>query len=106
MSQAVNWQKKIFQFDPSYNISEVATAIKWCHIYDKVTQLNSKNKNENVVKYLESPHISTMKRKTAKEDVMDKLANPPLQQINESPETLLAMAEFQGAVLGTYLQKL
>ena len=26
------WQKKIFQFDPSYNISEVATAVKWSHI--------------------------------------------------------------------------
>ena len=71
-----------------------------------VTQLNSKNKKKDVVKCLVSPHIPTMKRNIAKEDVMDKLANPSLQQINESPEPLLAMAEFQGAVLGTYIQKL
>ena len=55
---------------------------------------------------LESPHIPTMKRKTAKVTMMDKLVNPPLQQINELAEPLLAMAEFQGVILGTYVWKL
>ena len=35
--EAVKWQKKLFQFDPSYVISEVAAivnAVKWGQIYD------------------------------------------------------------------------
>ena len=66
----------------------------------KVTQ--SKQLNE----YLECPHIPPMKKKSSKEQVLHKLANPPLDQINVAPDPLLAMAEIQGAVMGTYVNKL
>ena len=49
---------------------------------------------------------TTMKRKGSKEQVLYKLANPSLGQINTAPDPLLAMAEIQGAVMGTYVNQL
>ena len=54
---------------------------------------------------MSAPHIPPVRTMTAKECMMDTFANPPMEQINASPVPLLAMAEFQGAVIGTYVHK-
>ena len=55
---------------------------------------------------MSAPHNPPVRTKTAKECMMDTFANPPMEQNNASPVPLLAMVEFHGAVMGTYVHKL
>ena len=106
LSEAVKWHNKIFLKDPNYNVTEASIGMKWKRNYSKVQMLKSKHKTYDLVQHLEAAHIPPMRAKTAKEHLIDTLADPPLEQINSSDVPLLAMAEFQGAVMGKYIQKL
>ena len=63
-------------------------------------------KSKDLDEYLKCPHMPPMKRKSSKEQVLYKLAHPPVEQINAAPDPLLAMAEIQGTIMGTYVNKL
>ena len=105
-SEAVKWQSKIFHSDPSYSISEVNIVTKWNRNYDKITGLMAKHKLKYLNNHLSAPYIPPVRTMSAKECMMDTFAHPPMEQINASPVPLLAMAEFQGEVMGTYVHKL
>ena len=105
LSEAVKWHK-IFFSDPSYNVTETTIGMKWNRNYNKVKMLKAKHKTYDLEKHLGTLHIPPMRAKTAKEHLIDTLADPPLDQINSSKVPLLAMAEFQGAVIGKYVQQL
>ena len=104
-SEAVKWHHKLFPLDQSDNVTEKNISMKWSQNYKRIHHMKvSQNKHLN--EYLESPHIPPTKTESSKKHVLHKLANPPMQQITTAPNPLLAMAEIQGAVMGTYVNKL
>ena len=104
-SEAVKWHHKLFPLDQSDNVTEKNISMKWSRNYKRIHHMKvSQNKHLN--EYLESPHIPPTKRESSKKHALHKLANPPMQQITTAPNPLLAMAEIQGAVMGTYVNKL
>ena len=55
---------------------------------------------------MKAPYIPPLKQKSNKEKLMETLEHPPLYDINAAANAMLAMAKFQGTVIGTYVQKL
>ena len=105
-SEAMKWHDRIFHSDPSYSITEQTISTKWSCNYAKINNLKVKKKTKELTAYLGAPHIPPIKKKCAKEQLIENLENPPLEEINASENPLIAMAEFQGAVIGTYVNKL
>ena len=104
-SEALKWQQKLFPFDQNDNVTEKNINMKWSRNYKRIWHMKV-TQTKHLNEYLESLHIPPMKRKGSKEQVLYKLTNPPLEQINTAPDPMLAMAEIQGAVMGTYINKL
>ena len=103
--EAVKWHDRIFHSDPSYSIMEQTISTKWSRNYAKINNLKVKKKTKELTAYLGAPHIPPIKKKGAKEQLIENMENPPLEEINASENPLIAMAEFQGAVIGTYVNK-
>ena len=55
---------------------------------------------------MKAPHIPPLKQKSEKEKLIKTPEHPPLHDINVAADPMLAMAKFQGAVIGTYVQKI
>ena len=104
-SVAVKWHQKLFPSDQHDSVTETNINKKWSRNYKKIRHMKVTQSNQ-LNEYLECQHIPPMKKKSSKEQVLHKLANPPLDQINVAPDPLLAMAEIQGAVMGKYVNKL
>ena len=85
---------------------EQTISTKWSHNYAKINNLKVKKKAKELTAYLGDPHIPPIKKKGAKEQLIENMENPPLEEINASENPLTAMAEFQGTVIGTYVNKL
>ena len=97
---------RIFNSDPSYSITEQTISTIWSRNYAKINNLKVKKKTKELTAYLGAPHIPPIKKKDAKEQLIENLENPPLEEINASENPLIAIVEFQGAVIGTYVNKL
>ena len=82
------------------------TISKWSCNYAKINNLKVKKKTKELTAYLGAPHIPPIKRNGTKEQLIENMENPPLEEISASENPLIAMAEFQGAVIGTYVNKL
>ena len=72
----------------------------------QINNLKVKKKTKELTAYLGAPHIPPIKKKGAKEQLIENMENPLLEEISASENPLIAMAEFQGAVIGTYVNKL
>ena len=105
-SEAVKWHDRVFHSDSSYSIMEQTISTKWSRNYAKINNLKVKKKTKGLTAYLGAPHIPPIKKKGAKEQLIENMENPPLEEISASENPLIAMAEFQGAVIGTYVNKL
>ena len=104
-SEAMKWHDRIFHSDPSYSITKQTISTKWSWNYAKINNLRAKKKTKELTAYLGAPHIPPIKN-GVKEQLIENLENAPLEEINASENPLIAMAEFQGAVIGTYVNKL
>ena len=105
-SEAMKWHGRIFHSDPSYGITEQTISTKWSCNYAKINNLKAKKKIKELTAYLGAPHIPPIKKKGVKEQLIENLENPLLEEINASENPLIVMAEFQGAVIGTYVNNL
>ena len=104
-SEAVNWHNKLFPLNIDDSVTEKNINKKWSRNYKRIQHMKV-TQSRKLNEYLESPHVPPVKKRSSKEEVLHKLANPPLDQINVAPDPLLAMAQIQGAVMGKYVNKL
>ena len=94
----------IFPYDQSHSCTEAAVIKKWNRNYEKITTLKKTGRQKELLEHLNAPYNPPMNRRTAKEKLIDDMENPPEQQINTSAEPLVAMAEYQGMVMGKYVR--
>ena len=94
----------IFPSDQSHSCTEAAVIKKWNRIYEKITTLKKTGRQKELLEHLNAPYNPPMKRRTAKEKLIDNMENPPEKQITTSAELLVAMAEYQGMVMGKYVR--
>ena len=94
----------IFPSDQSHSCTEAAVIKKWNRNYEKITTLKKTGRQKELLEHLNAPYNPPMKRRTAKEKLIDDMENPPEQQINTSAEPLVVMAEYQGMVMGKYVR--
>ena len=105
-SDVLQWHERIFNFDPTYSVNENTIQTKWSHNYTKINNFKLKKKSKELTAFMKAPYIPPLKQKSDKEKLMETLEHPPLHDINAAADPMLAMAKFQGAVIGTYVQKI
>ena len=104
----LQWHERIFNFNPTYSVNENTIQTKWSHNYTIINnlKLKKKKKSKELPAFMKAPYIPPSKQKSDKEKLMDTLEHPPLYDINAAADPMLAMAKFQDAVIGTYVQKI
>ena len=105
-SDVLQWHERTFNFDPTYTVNENTIQTKLSCNNTKINNLKLKKKSKELTAFMKAPYILPLKQKSDKEKLMETLEHPPLHDINAAADPMLAMAKFQGAVIGTFVQKI
>ena len=87
----------------------------WKSLYDSITRQQhnvKKNRGDILVQQeilngiMQQQFRVPQVQASSRQNFIEALENPPLEKISSSRDPLLAMAEYQGAVMGKYVHKL
>ena len=111
---AMKWTNNFFPIQSKHSMKEFTHSCAWASIYNQVTKQKHKVKKvktnieveeQIIAGFLMQPFRILEVRKDSRDQLIDAMENPPLLKIVSDPQPLLAMAEYQGGVMGKYVKQ-
>ena len=110
----MKWTNNFFPIQSKHSMNEFTHSCAWASIYNQVTKQKHKVKKvktnieveeQIIAGFLMQPFRIPEVRKDSQDQLIGAMENPPLLKIVSDPQPLLAMAEYQGGVMGKYVKQ-
>ena len=100
-SKPLEWSEQFLHMTDDYSKVENTHYCVWRNLYSQTVSLTGLKRRK-----FEQALFQIPKRKVnPQEEIALALENPPMEKIAADPNPLIAMAEYQGEVIGKYVQK-